>query len=153
MPSVAMLIVAVCAVIACLLLPSYAAPSARLIQTSEAFPSKSSPDRLVLSSVPLQSAPEPGIVIQCSAHTASTRDRLTSQTFQTSPSSLWTLPPAFKPSGASVAPSPTLSLMCTTTPIHPDLTPERASCHCLQVFSQLNATLQQQARPTLPPFC
>jgi hypothetical protein len=70
MPSISMLIVAVCAVIACLLLPSYAAPSARLIQTSEAFPSKSSPDRLVPSSVPLQSAPEPGKTTSYSAHTA-----------------------------------------------------------------------------------
>ena len=34
--------------------------SARLIQTSEAFPSAAAPDRLVVSAIPLQSSPAPG---------------------------------------------------------------------------------------------
>jgi hypothetical protein len=48
------------AIIVSLLLPSAAAPSALLIQTSEAFPSKSNPHRLFPSTVALQPAPAPG---------------------------------------------------------------------------------------------
>jgi hypothetical protein len=40
-----------------------AAPAARLIQTSEAFPSKSAPDRLAPSSLPLQPTAAPGVPV------------------------------------------------------------------------------------------
>lgn len=53
--------------------PCAAAPHARLISSSEAFPSKASPDRLHESSLPLQPAPQPGrsapIMLRLKLHT------------------------------------------------------------------------------------
>ena len=54
-------VIALAAIISTLPPPSSAAPTARLIQTSEAFPSKSSPDRLVTSPLPLSPSPSPSL--------------------------------------------------------------------------------------------
>ena len=60
MPAAILTPVAIAAMIVVLLPLSTAAPSARLIRSSEAFPSASAPDRLAAAALPLHTSPAPG---------------------------------------------------------------------------------------------